>query len=110
MAVFEGTATASEGKIFFNWKDNSGTGNAEDTDIAMVLAYNKDKGMAVYDTEADFRQDGTAELMIPDEWQDDELIAYLSFRSADGSSVANSVRMVTEEYKALPSLSKKYKE
>lgn len=66
--------------------------------------------MAVYDTEADFRQDGTAELMIPYEWQDDELIAYLSFRSADGSSVANSVRMVTEEYKALPSLSKKYKE
>lgn len=48
--------------------------------------------------------------MIPDEWQDDELIAYLSFRSADGSSVANSVRMATEEYKALPSLSKKYKE
>ena len=76
----------------------------------MVLAYNKDKGMAVYDTEAGFRQDETAELMIPDEWQDDELIAYLSFRSADGSSVANSVRMVTEEYKALPSLSKKYKE
>ena len=76
----------------------------------MVLAYNKDKGMAVYDTEAGFRQDEAAELMIPDEWQDDELIAYLSFRSADGSSVANSVRMVTEEYKALPSLSKKYKE
>ena len=100
----------NKGKNVFNWKDNSGTGNAEDTDIAMVLAYNKDKGMAVYDTEADFRQDGTAELMIPDEWQDDELIAYLSFRSADGSSVANSVRMVTEEYKALPSLSKKYKE
>ena len=66
--------------------------------------------MAVYDTEAGFRQDEAAELMIPDEWQDDELIAYLSFRSADGSSVANSVRMVTEEYKALPSLSKKYKE
>ena len=66
--------------------------------------------MAVYDTEADFRQDGTAELMIHDEWQEHELIAYLSFRSADGSSVANSVRMVTEEYKALPSLSKKYKE
>ena len=49
--------------------------------------------MAVYDTEAGFRQDEAAELMIPDEWQDDELIAYLSFRSADGSSVANSVRM-----------------
>ena len=76
----------------------------------MVLAYNKDKGMAVYDTEAGSRQDEAAELMIPDEWQDDELIAYLSFRSADGSSVANSVRMATEEYKALPSLSKKYKE
>ena len=66
---------------------------AEDTDITMVLAYNKDKGMAVYDTEAGSRQDEAAELMIPDEWQDDELIAYLSFRSADGSSVANSVRM-----------------
>ena len=93
MPVFEGTATASEGKIFFNWKDNSGMGNAEDTDITMVLAYNKDKGKAVYDTEAGSRQDEAAELMIPDEWQDDELIAYLSFRSADGSSVANSVRM-----------------
>ena len=93
MPVFEGTATASEGKIFFNWKDNSGMGNAEDTDITMVLAYNKDKGMAVYATAAGSRQDAAAALMIPDEWQDDELIAYLSFRSADGSSVANSVRM-----------------
>ena len=83
----------SEKEITIDWKDNSGMGNAEDTDITMVLAYNKDKGMAVYDTEAGSRQDEAAELMIPDEWQDDELIAYLSFRSADGSSVANSVRM-----------------
>lgn len=33
--------------MYFNWQDNSGMGNAEDTDIAMLLVYNKDKETAV---------------------------------------------------------------
>ena len=50
MPVFEGTAMQERDKMSFNWQNNSGTGNAEDTDIAMLLVYNKDKEMAVYDT------------------------------------------------------------
>ena len=52
MPVFEGTATQDGNKMHFKWQDNSGMGNAEDTDIAMLLVYNKDEETAVYDTEA----------------------------------------------------------
>lgn len=91
MPVFESKATVSDNKMIFNWKDNSGMGNAEGTDIAMVLVYNKDKEEAVYDTEAGFRRNESSQLALPVNWQDDELVAYLSFRSIDGSNVANSV-------------------
>ena len=40
MPIFEGTATQNGNKMYFNWQDNSGMGNAEDTDIAMLLVYN----------------------------------------------------------------------
>lgn len=103
MPVFEGTATQNGNKVHFNWQDNSGMGNAEDTDIAMLLVYNKDKETAVYDTEATLRSARHAELQLPSDWQDDELIAYLSFRSADGSCMANSIRLtVTVDKTALP--------
>ena len=93
MPVFEGTATQNEDKMYFNWQDNSGMGNAEDTDIAMLLVYNKNKETAVYNTEAALRSDCHAVLQLPADWQNDELIAYLSFCSADGSCVANSIRL-----------------
>ena len=90
MPVFEGTATQNGN-------------NAEDTDIAMLLVYNKDEETAVYDTEAPLRSARHAELQLPSDWQDDELIAYLSFRSADGSCVANSIRLtVTVDQTDLP--------
>ena len=103
MPVFEGTATQNGNKVHFKWQDNSGMGNAEDTDIAMLLVYNKDEETAVYDTEATLRSARHAELQLPSDWQDDELIAYLSFRSADGSCVANSIRLtVTVDKTDLP--------
>ena len=55
MPVFEGTATQDGNKMHFNWQDNSGTGNAEDTDIAMLLIYNKDEETAVYGNHPTFR-------------------------------------------------------
>lgn len=91
MPVFEGTATQNRDKMYFDWQDNSGMGNAESADIAMLLVYNKDKETAVYNTEATLRSDRHAELALPNDWERDEVIAYLSFRSADGSCVANSV-------------------
>ena len=93
MPIFEGTATQNGNKMYFNWQDNSGMGNAEDTDIAMLLLYNKDKETAVYDTKTALRSSQHAELQLPSDWQDDELIAYLSFCSADGNTIANSIRL-----------------
>ena len=93
MPIFEGTATQNGNKMYFNWQDNSGIGNAEDTDIAMLLVYNKDKETAVYDTKTALRSSQHAELQLPSDWQDDELIAYLSFCSADGNTIANSIRL-----------------
>ena len=65
MPIFEGTATQNGNKMYFNWRDNSGMGNAEDTDIAMLLVYNKDKETAVYDTETALRSSQHAEIQLP---------------------------------------------
>ena len=67
MPIFEGAATVSNHQMTFNWKDNSGMGNAERTDIAMVLVYNKDREAAVYDTEAALRSDCHAGLQLPED-------------------------------------------
>lgn len=93
MPVFEGTATQDRDKMYFDWQDNSGMGNAESADIVMLLVYNKEKETAVYDTEAALRSDRHAELSLPNDWEGDEQVAYLSFCSADGSCVSNSVRL-----------------
>lgn len=94
MPVFEGTATQDRDKMYFDWQDNSSMGNAESADIVMLLVYNKDKETAVYDTEAALRSDRHAELSLPNDWEGDEQVAYLSFCSADGSCVSNSIRLL----------------
>lgn len=87
----DATATYSEHRMTFAWTDNSGTGNAESTDTAMLLVHNKEKGANVYDMNAALRSDGTATLTLPKDWEGDTLVAYLSFVSADGEEVSNSV-------------------
>ncbi len=87
-----GAEAASEGgKVTFTWTDNSGTGDAQPTDVAMPLVYNKDKRVAVYDMQAATREDGTAELTLPEGWDGDALAIYLAFRSADGRYQSNSL-------------------
>lgn len=93
MPIFEGTATHDNGQMTFEWKDNSGIGNAEGTDIAMVLVYNREEEAAIYDTEACLRSDCHTVLQLPETWQNARLVAYLSLRSNDGSCTANSIRL-----------------
>ena len=86
------TTVSTEGsKALFTWKDNSGQGNAMSTDAAMLLVYNQEKALAVYDTSAAMRSDGNAELELPKDWKNDTLIAYLGFCSTNDKSVANSI-------------------
>ena len=89
--ALDATVTVNEGKVTFAWTDNSGMGDATVTDAAMLLAYNKDKGMAVYDIAAATRSDAKAELKLPANWKDDALAIYLGFCNEDVTNVANSV-------------------
>ena len=76
--ALDATVTVNESKVTFAWTDNSGMGDATVTDAAMLLAYNKDKGMAVYDIAAA-------------NWKDDALAIYLGFCNEDVTNVANSI-------------------
>ncbi len=89
--AFNAAVTAEEDKVLFTWLDNSGQGNAMATDAAMLLVYNREKNLAVYDAAAATRMDINAELQLPKDWKSDTLIAYLGFCSTTDESVANSV-------------------
>lgn len=90
------STTCETNKVVFRWMDSSGEGNAESTDIVILLVYNKEKGMAVYNVNAGLRSDGSASIQIPEDWKKDSLATYLSFISADGEEVSNSVMNTLE--------------
>lgn len=90
-AVHQVTSVQTADNVSFVWTDNSGEGNAAATDAVLLLVFNKTRWEAVYSDAVACRSDEKAELNIPKEWVEDELVAYLGFRSADGETVANSV-------------------
>lgn len=96
-AVVDATATVTGNKASYTWTDNSGTGDANATDVALVLAYNKDKRESVYHVNAAKRADAKAELALPTNWSNDALALYLSFCSTDSRNVANSVCLKDDE-------------
>ena len=90
-AATDATVQVTAGKATFSWTDNSDTGDAQATDTAMALAYNKDRQEAVYRMAIATRADGTAELTLPTNWDGEALAIYLAFCSADGQHVSNSL-------------------
>lgn len=80
-----------EGEIGISWLDNSGTGNALDTDFAMPLAYNADKQEVVYNMTSSCRGDEGVSLMYPSNWVGDTVHVYLGFVSEDGYLISDSV-------------------
>lgn len=98
MPVFNAAVTEETGKLSFGWDDNSGMGDAMGTDVAMPLAYNKVKGVAVYLLSGAARKDGKAELPLPDSWEGDALAVYLAFSAENGTRVTNSVCLRNDEY------------
>lgn len=83
--------SVASGKAAISWTDNSGQGNAQSTDVAMPLAFNTDKGEAVFSTAAATRADQSAELNFPADWNGDTIELYSGFASADGINVANAL-------------------
>ena len=90
-AAADASAEVAANKVTFSWTDNSGAGDAQAEDAAMVLAFNKDRQEAVYLLAAAIRADGTAELPLPTSWDGEALAIYLAFCSADGQHVSNSI-------------------
>ena len=84
-------AAMSAGKVSVSWTDNSGQGDAQPIDVAMPLAFNTDKGEAVFSTNSATRADQLAELTFPADWAGDTVEIYIGFISADGINVANSL-------------------
>lgn len=94
MPVFRASAKYENNEMAFQWEDNTGTGNAEATDIAMLLVYNKEKETSLYNMAAATRAESFAKIDLPKEWDKDTLIPYLSFISADEKEVANSICLI----------------
>lgn len=89
------SAAISSNKATLKWGNNSGTGSALASDLAMPLVLNTTKRVAMYSDETATRQDGTLSLDLPADWAKDSMEVYLSFRSADGMKVANSAHLLS---------------
>ncbi|MBQ8008258.1 MAG: hypothetical protein IJ256_01850 [Bacteroidaceae bacterium] len=87
-------ATVSGNAVNFAWTNNAGSGEALASDIAIVLAFNKDDGEAEYVTNAGVRGDGQCQLALPSGWEEASLAVYLGFRNADTGNWADSLCLI----------------
>lgn len=78
-------------QVSFDWDDNSADGNANATDIAMVLAYNPSKKESIYILDGAQRSATTQVLTLPTSYTGDDVELFMAFISADGKIVSNSV-------------------
>jgi len=88
------------------WDNNSGIGNASESDLAMALIYNPDKRKAIYLTDSTKRAEGSIEVEVPAEFVDDTVHCYLGFMKSkptfgrktrdaiSDSRYAGSIRMI----------------
>jgi hypothetical protein len=83
------------GTISFAWEDNSGVGNAKQTDKALIAVINPTKYEAVYDTAGAERTDTTQDIVVPADWVGEDVETYMGFMSEDGKEIANSVYLGT---------------
>ena len=85
------TATPTRGSIEIGWANNSGIGSAKQTDKSLIAVLNLERGEAITLDAGAERMEETQTVILPTEWNGDEVQAYLGFVSEDGREVANSV-------------------
>lgn len=83
------------GSVVVTWADNTLNGTAAATDKSLIALYNAEKVEAIYTMEGAVRSAGTQALTVPDNYSGDDLHAFISFQSADGSSISNSIYIGT---------------
>ncbi|MBP5516218.1 MAG: hypothetical protein J6X86_04620 [Bacteroidales bacterium] len=85
------SVTAQGCDLNFSWTDNSGIGNAKDTDLVMIVVYNDTKNEAAIDTASAPRSARQASFSLPSSWTGDTVEVYLATHRADGSESSNSL-------------------
>lgn len=79
------------GEITFSWTDNSGIGSAKADDVLYAACYAPDDGELFYQAEAATREDGSATLILPQNYQGKEVHVYAFFASAENEDVTDSI-------------------
>ena len=77
--------------LSISWTDNSGIGNALETDKVMFIAYNTVKKQAVIVTDAADRSTRQASYSLPTAWVSDSIEVYLAVRRAEGADTSSSL-------------------
>jgi len=95
--------------VCIRWDNNSGIGNASESDLAMVLIYNPDKRKVIYLTDSTKRAEGSIEVEVPPEFVGDTVHCYLGFMKSkptfgrkrrdaiSDSRYAGSIRIMRDE-------------
>jgi hypothetical protein len=83
------SATVTGTTLDFTWTDNSGTGRAQATDQALLVAYCPALNQVEWQLNSSKRSDGSGSLLLP-MFAGHEVVAWTGFVSADGRYIANS--------------------
>ena len=86
-----GSATGSTASVTIDWDDNTGSGNAADTDKAIILVYNPSKFQYVYTIQGLARSAMSQSLALPTSFAGDLVHTWLAFITEDESQVSTSI-------------------
>lgn len=89
--AFNAAVSSSGGLVEFTWDDNTGSGNAQATDKALLVVYNPAKDESIYDSAGAVRSATSQNLGMPASYVGDDVEVFIGFLSEDGKEVANSV-------------------
>ncbi|GHT03104.1 hypothetical protein AGMMS49525_07650 [Bacteroidia bacterium] len=77
-------------EVNFHWSNNSGLGSAQATDKALLVLFNFGKAEVLSITAGNPRSAERQQMFAPEQWQGDDVYAYIGFISEDGKQVSNS--------------------
>lgn len=77
--------------VNITWTDNSGIGNAKESDKVMFLIYNKNKNASIADSEAADRSTRQASYSLPASWNGDTVYVYFAMQRVDERTTSASM-------------------
>jgi hypothetical protein len=80
-----------EGSVSVTWDDNTFNGTTAANDKSLIALYNTTKGESIFTLDGATMSVGSQNLVVPANYTGNDLEAYISFQSADGTYVSNSI-------------------